>query len=320
MTSLAQTLPAPEAPQALLDDATAEIAKVVVGHRGPIELLLTAVVAGGHVLLEGPPGVAKTLLAGSLARALGVQFSRIQLTPDTRPSELTGETVVKFGERQFAPGAVFTNVLLADELNRAQPRAQAALLEAMQEHHVTIDGRSHWLPVPFVVIATQNPFEHEGVFPLPESQLDRFLFRVAIDYPTEADELEMLTIPHRGVTPDMLEDIKPLLDATRLLRLQGLVDDVVVPDEVARYLIALVRQTRELPDVTLGASPRAAVHLQAAVRASAVLTGRRVAVIEDVVRMAPHVLSHRLISDRFAGAEVVAAAIDAVPRPSSQDG
>ena len=229
MTSLAQTAPAPEAPQALLDEATAEIGKVVVGHRGPIELLLTAAVAGGHVLLEGPPGVAKTLLAGSLARALGVQFSRIQLTPDTRPSELTGETVVKFGERTFAPGAVFTNVLLADEINRAQPRAQAALLEAMQEHHVTIDGRSHWLPVPFVVIATQNPFEHEGVFRLPASQLDRFLFRVAIDYPTEADELEMLAIPHRGVTPDMLEDIRPLLDVARLLRLQGLVDGVVVP-------------------------------------------------------------------------------------------
>ena len=319
MTSLAQSAPAPEAPQALLDEATAEIAKVVVGHRGPIELLLTAAVAGGHVLLEGPPGVAKTLLAGSLARALGVQFSRIQLTPDTRPSELTGESVVKFGERTFAPGAVFTNVLLADEINRAQPRAQAALLEAMQEHHVTIDGRSHWLPVPFVVIATQNPFEHEGVFRLPASQLDRFLFRVAIDYPTEADELEMLAIPHRGVTPDMLEDIRPLLDVGRLLRLQGLVDGVVVPEDVSRYLVAIVRKTRELPDVTLGASPRATVHLQAAVRASAVLAGRRSAEPEDVVRMAPHVLAHRVISESLGGAEVIAAALDAVPRPSAQD-
>ena len=215
---------------------------------------------------------------------------------------------------------MFTNVLLADEINRAQPRAQAALLEAMQEHHVTIDGRSHWLPTPFVVIATQNPFEHEGVFRLPESQLDRFLFRVAIDYPTEADELEMLSIPHRGVTPDMLEDIKPLLDAARLLRLQGLGDDVVVPDDVSRYLVAVVRQTRALPDVTLGASPRATVHLQAAVRASAVLSGRPVAVVEDVVRMAPHVLAHRVISEQLDGTEVVAAAIDAVPRPASLDG
>ncbi|HSC92641.1 MAG TPA: MoxR family ATPase [Gaiellaceae bacterium] len=296
----------------LRDDVRAEVAKVVIGHRKAIDLLLVAAIAGGHVLLEGPPGVAKTLLAGSLARALGVRFTRIQFTPDTRPTDVTGESVVKMGEKSFVPGAVFTNVLLADEINRTPPRTQAALLEAMQEHHVTVDGRTHWLPVPFVVIATQNPFEHEGVFPLPESQLDRFLFKVVIGYPAIDEELQMLQLPHRGVTPDMLEDVRPLLDPPRLEQLQSAIDGTRVPDDVMRVLVELVRRTRVLPGVALGGSPRAAIHLLTAARASAWLAGRDTVTEEDVCSMAVPVLAHRIIATDGAAEDVVRAAVNEV--------
>jgi MoxR-like ATPase len=297
---------------ALRDEVQSEVAKVVIGHRKAIDLLLVAAIAGGHVLLEGPPGVAKTLLAGSLARALGVRFTRIQFTPDTRPSDVTGESMVKMGEKVFVPGAVFTNVLLADEINRTPPRTQAALLEAMQEHHVTVEGRTHWLPAPFIVLATQNPFEHEGVFPLPESQLDRFLFKVVIDYPAIDEELRILELPHRGVTPDMLEDVRPLLDPTRLEQLQGAIDATRVPDDVMRVLVELVRRTRVLPGVVLGGSPRATIHLLTAARASARLGGRDTVTVEDVRAMAYPVLAHRIIATEGAGGDVVEAAVNEV--------
>jgi MoxR-like ATPase len=295
----------------LRDEVRAEVAKVVIGHTEAVDLLLIAAIAGGHVLLEGPPGVAKTLLAGSLARALGVQFTRMQFTPDTSPADLTGVSTTKMGEKVFMPGAVFTNVLLADEINRTQPRTQAALLEAMQEHHVTVDGRIHWLPAPFIVVATQNPFEYEGVFALPESQLDRFLFKVVVDYPTAADELRMLDLPHRGVTPDMLEDIRPLLDAGRLDRLQREIDGTRVPSDVARLVVEVVRRTRSLPDVTLGASPRATMHLLTAAKASARLAGRDAVAAEDVGGMAGPVLAHRIIASHVAGDQVVRDALRA---------
>jgi MoxR-like ATPase len=295
----------------LRDEVRAEVSKVVIGHTEAVDLLLIAAIAGGHVLLEGPPGVAKTLLAGSLARALGVHFTRMQFTPDTSPSDLTGASATKMGEKVFVPGAVFTNVLLADEINRTPPRTQAALLEAMQEHHVTVDGRIHWLPAPFIVVATQNPFEYEGVFPLPESQLDRFLFKVVVDYPTAADELLMLELPHRGVTPDMLEDIRPLLDAGRLGRLQREIDETRVPSGVARLVVDVVRRTRSLPGVELGASPRATIHLLTAAKASAHLAGRDAVAAEDVGGMAIPVLAHRIIASDVAGNEVVRAALRA---------
>jgi MoxR-like ATPase len=291
-------------------DVRRQLAQVVIGHEEAIDLLLVAAIAGGHVLLEGPPGVAKTLLAGSLARALGVRFTRIQFTPDTRPVDVTGESVARHGEKVFTPGAVFTNVLLADEINRTPPRTQAALLEAMQEHHVTVDGRIHWLPSPFVVIATQNPFEHEGVFALPESQLDRFLFKVVMGYPSAAEELRMLALPHRGVTPDMLEDIRPLLDAAALQELQRRVDGTHVPDAVMRLLVDVVRRTRLVPGVSLGGSPRATVHLLTAARASARLEGRAAVSADDVRRMAFPVLAHRIIAAGATGDEVVARALD----------
>ena len=293
----------------LRDEVRAEISKVVIGHTEAIDLLLVAAIAGAHVLVEGPPGVAKTLLAGSLARALGVRFNRMQFTPDTSPSDLTGESVTKMGEKVFVPGAVFTNVLLADEINRTQPRTQAALLEAMQEHHVTVDGRVHWLPSPFIVVATQNPFEYEGVFRLPESQLDRFLFKVTVGYPSVDDELRMLELPHRGVTPDMLEDIRPLFDAGRLERLQREIDDLRVPRSVARLVVDVARRTRTYAGVELGASSRAIVHLLTAAKATARLAGRDAVAAEDVAAMAVPVLAHRIVAADATGAEVVLAAL-----------
>jgi MoxR-like ATPase len=302
-----------ESPSELLVDlreaGKAEVAKVVVGHADAVELLLVAAVAGGHVLVEGAPGVAKTLLAGAVARVLGVRFTRVQFTPDTTPREIAGSTARRLGEETFVPGAVFTNVLLADEINRTPPKTQASLLEAMQEGHVTVDGKTRWLPRPFMVIATQNPFEMEGVFPLPESQLDRFLFKIVLDYCTEEEEGRMLRLPHRGVTPDVIEEVRPLLDPVRLAKAQAELDATVLPDDVARYLIAVVRGTRELPNVILGGSPRSAIHLMSAARARARLAGRDRVAREDVAEMALPVLRHRLVVNGTTPVEAVAAAV-----------
>jgi MoxR-like ATPase len=221
------------------------------------------------------------------------------------------------GEAVFLPGAIFTNVLLADEINRTPPRTQAALLEAMQERRVSIDGRTHRLPNPFLVVATQNPFEHEGIFVLPESQLDRFLFKLNLDYASEEDEVAMLRLPHTGVTPDMLGEINPLLGPVRLDRARQELDATDVSDPVARYLVALVRKTRELPGVELGASSRGAIHLAGAAKANARLDGRSSVTVADVQAMAPHVLRHRLIlADGTSADEVLAAALKAVRPPT----
>ncbi len=286
-----------------------ELAKVVVGYEEELDLLLTAVIAGGHVLLEGPPGVAKTLLAAGLARVLGVQFRRIQFTPDTTPTHIVGETVKKLGEPHFVPGAVFTNVLLADEINRTPPRTQAALLEAMQERHVTVDGRIHRLPAPFIVIATQNPFEQIGIFPLPESQLDRFLFKIELDYATAEQEAEILRLPHHGLLPDVVGEVRPLLDIGKLDRAQRELDGTSVPSDAVERCVAVVRATREADGVVLGASPRAAVHLLTAAKAHARLDGRETVFTTDVVEMAPAVLTHRLIVDGADPHEIVRSAV-----------
>ena len=200
----------------LREAAKAEVRKVVVGQDHAVELFLVAALAHGHVLVEGPPGSAKTLLARAIAHVLGSSFKRIQFTPDTTPTHIIGEQVLKSGEQLFVPGPIFANVVLADEINRTPPRTQAALLEAMQERHITVDGRTHRLPDPFLVIATQNPYEHEGIYSLPESQLDRFLFKIDLDYCDPQSELEMLSLPHLGIAPDMLGEIKPLLGVAGL--------------------------------------------------------------------------------------------------------
>jgi MoxR-like ATPase len=297
----------------LLDNMQAEVRKAVLGYDKAVEALLVAATCGGHVLLEGPPGIAKTLLAGSMARALGVDFARIQFTTDTTPEEITGTARRRAGELIFEPGPVFTNVLLADEINRTPPRTQAALLEAMGERHVTVQGMTRWLPSPFLVIATQNPFEQAGIFPLPESQLDRFLFKLVLAYGTAEEEVAVLGIPHRGLSHDMLEDVRPLVGPVELDRSQKEISETEVPEPVARAIVDLIRRTRELPGVVLGCSPRAAVHLQTAAKANARLSGRSTVTLTDVLYMAPQVLPHRImVEPSVSASEVVAQAAASV--------
>jgi MoxR-like ATPase len=299
----------------------AEVSGVVVGQDAVIEPMLAALAVGGHVLLEGVPGVAKTLLANSVARALGVSFSRLQFTPDMLPSDVTGTMTLRGGALEFRPGPVFASVVLADEINRTPPKTQAALLEAMQEGQVTVDGEPHRLPDPFLVIATQNPIEYEGTYPLPEAQLDRFLVKVDVGYPAEEDELRMLQLERRGLASAGLERVRPVVSADDLRAARSAVEAVSVSDEVAAYVLAVVRQTRSLPSVTLGASPRAAVHLLAASKAVAAMAGRSYATPDDVVRMAVPVLRHRLILspeaelERYRTEEAVGTALSMVPVP-----
>jgi MoxR-like ATPase len=287
-----------------------EMAKVVVGYEEQVDLLLIVALAGGHVLVEGPPGVGKTLMAAGLARVLGVQFRRVQFTPDTTPTDIIGSTVKKLGEPHFVPGAVFTNVLLADEINRTPPRTQAALLEAMQERHVTVNGKVHRLPSPFMVIATQNPFEQLGIYPLPESQLDRFLFKLQLPYADEEQEAGILRLPHHGLTPDVVGDLRPLFDLGSLSLAQSRLDAMQVTEGALRTCVRVVRATREADGVVLGASPRAAVHLLTAAKAHAALEGRDVADVTDVIGMAAPVLTHRLIVDGPMPADVVASSVE----------
>ncbi len=301
----------------LRERAKDEIAKVVLGQDRAVELLLVGALARGHVLLEGPPGSAKTLIARATAHMLGASFKRIQFTPDTTPAELTGVNVVRAGEQVFLPGAVFANVLLADEINRTPPRTQAALLEAMQERQVTVDGRSHVLPDPFLVIATQNPYEHRDMFELPESQLDRFLFKIELDYADADSEYEMLDLPHKGIAPDMLGEVRPLLGVVGLDRARDELDATHLPEEVGRYMVAIARATRDVAGVELGVSSRGIIHLAAASKANARLSGRDEVTVEDVREMAPYVLRHRLILEEGLTADdVIKDVIERVPAPA----
>ncbi len=296
--------------------AQAEVAKVVVGQARAVELMLIAALARGHVLLEGPPGSAKSLLRRAIAHVLGASFKRVQFTPDTTPADLLGRTEIRGGESVFVQGVVFTNVLLADEINRTLPRTQAALFEPMQERQVTVEGKIHRLPDPFLVIATRNPFEHEGVFPLPESQLDRFLFKLDLGYCSAEEGLSLLNLPHDGVAPDMLGDVTPLLGVVGLDDARREIEQTIVPDAVRHYIVALGRCTRELPGVELGASSRSLIHLLSAAKVSARLNGRGHVAFADVREMAPHVLTHRLIvRDGGSQEDVLGHALDSVRIP-----
>jgi MoxR-like ATPase len=272
----------------------AAVAEVVVGKQDVLDQLLVAVLCRGHVLVEDVPGVGKTLLARSLATALGCTFTRVQFTPDVLPSDVTGSSVFnqQSTEFEFRPGPIFTQVLLADEINRATPRAQSSLLEAMQERQVTMDGHTRALPEPFFVLATQNPVELEGTFPLPEAQLDRFLLRVRPGYPTEAEEDAMLL---RFERDDPLTRLQAVANAGQVLELQQQREAIKVGDAVRSYLLEIVRATRANDQVALGASPRASLALLHATQAHAMLAGRDYALPDDVKALAGPVLAHRLV-------------------------
>lgn len=280
------------------DRIAAEIGKAVVGQQATVRHLLIALFSAGHVLLEGPPGTAKTFLAQCFAATLGLDFKRIQFTPDLMPGDITGSNIFNFQTSQFAltRGPVFCDLLLSDEINRAPPKTQAALLEAMQERAVTLDGVSHPLGARFMVVATQNPIENQGVYPLPEAQLDRFLFKLLVDYPDEAEEIRIVAThgAERGSPTPARWGVERIADAAMLGAAIEAVQTVTLVDEVVTYIVRLVRATRVSPDLSAGASPRAATMLAGAARAAAALDGRDYVVPDDVRLLAPAILRHRL--------------------------
>jgi MoxR-like ATPase len=296
------------------------IGRVIVGRDEVVELALVALLADGHILIEDVPGIGKTTLAKCIARSVGGTFKRIQFTPDLMPSDVTGIHYYnqKSGEFEFRPGPIISNIVLADEINRATPRTQSALLEAMEERQVTIDGVTMPLPAPFLVLATQNPIELEGTFPLPEAQLDRFIMRVSIGYPTEGEEDNILL---RFEAESPLETLQPVVAAEELVRLRGLVPRVHCESSVRRYIISVVQATRVHPALELGASPRASLALLRAARALAAIRGRDYVLPDDVKFLAPAMLPHRLILSSQArlrgraAADIVAEVLAEVPAP-----
>ena len=302
-----------DALRASLDAAQAQVNALVLGKQAQVRMAFVALLSGGHLLIEDLPGLGKTTLAHALAATLGLGFARVQFTSDLLPADVLGVSVYESASRDFRfhPGPVFTHVLLADEINRAPPRTQSALLEAMAEHQVTLDGATHALPDPFFVIATQNPVDLAGTYPLPDSQLDRFLLRLALGYPDEAAERALLAGEERR---GMIAGAQPLLDAQRVLALRAAVLEVHVSEALVAYVQALLARSRQHPGVRVGLSPRAGIALLRAARAHALLLGRTHALPQDVQALFPAVAEHRLVGDADAGSAALAKAIvHAVP-------
>jgi MoxR-like ATPase len=302
-----------------------EVEQAVVGKRDALELVLLGFLANGHVLLEDFPGLAKTLAARSFAQTLSMQFTRIQFTPDLMPSDVTGSSIwnQRDSEFEFRPGPIFTNLLLGDEINRAPPKTQAALLEAMQERQVTIEGETHPLGPPFLVIATQNPIEYEGTYPLPEAQLDRFLLRTAFGYPARDDEVAVLD--QRLERGEDEVELRPVVDRETLLQMQAAIEDVHVADSVRGYCVDIVAATRASQSAAVGASPRGSLALLKLARGRAALSGRDYVLPDDVKAVAVAALAHRLVLrpelwvQKISAEDVVREILEIVPTPKAED-
>lgn len=280
--------------QKLIETIVQNIEKVIVGKRQVAELAVICLISEGHLLIEDVPGVGKTMLARSLARSIGCSFGRIQFTPDMLPSDVTGVSIYNQVDQEFEyrPGPIMAEVVLADEINRATPKTQSALLEAMQERQVTVDGNTHMLPKLFMVLATQNPIEYEGTFRLPEAQLDRFLMRISLDYPSFDDEINVLK---QQLMHHPIDDLQPVVTADEVLAAQTAIRQVHLEQSVYGYIVELVRKTRQHEDTYLGASPRGSLGLLRASQARAILKGRDYVIPDDVKALAPAVLGHRII-------------------------
>ncbi|MCY4401719.1 MAG: MoxR family ATPase [Candidatus Poribacteria bacterium] len=285
--------------QTTFDRIKQEAQKVIVGQTELFELVVVSLFTGGHVLLEGVPGTAKTLIAKTLAMVVSGKFSRIQFTPDLMPSDIVGTSVYDLGSNQFnlKRGPVFTNVLLSDEINRAPAKTQSALLECMEERQVSIDGIRHELPQPFIVLATQNPIEYEGTYPLPEAQLDRFLFKLRVDYPGTEVETQILMNYHQGFNAIRLEavGVESVIDSTSLQQCQDVIQTVTVEESIFNYIVNLAEASRKSNELVLGASPRASIALLLASKTYAALQGRDYILPDDVKYLAPHVYRHRIL-------------------------
>ena len=322
MTTSDATLTAAEA-TAIAQEVLTQVGRAVVGKQQPLSLVLAAVLAKGHVLIEDFPGLGKTLAARTFAQALGLDFSRAQFTPDLLPADLTGSYIYdqRVSEFSFRRGPLFAGLLLADEINRTPPKTQAALLEAMQEGQVTVEGETHMLPVPFHVLATANPVEYEGTYPLPEAQLDRFLLRVAFGYPTADEEYDVVARRLERQREEV--SVETVTDAAGLAAVQAAVERVQVDRSVGRYCVALAEATRAHSDVLIGASPRGSLGLVLAARGWALIRGRDYVIPEDVKAVATSVLAHRITvkpelwMTQASGSRVVAAVLSDVPAPGA---